>query len=409
MSFGETKIALGVSGSIAVYKACELVRELKRHGAAVRVGMTPAAEKFVSSLTFATLSENPVATSLFEGNEAEGTVHLDLARWCDVLLLCPATANLLAKTAAGLADNFVSTTILATESPVIFCPAMNAAMWRKPAVQKNVSCLEEWGYRFVSPEWGELATGSEGLGWGRLAAMPRILQVLRQVLRGTTEWAGKRVLVTAGPTREAIDPVRFITNYSTGKMGFALAEAAKRRGANVTLIAGPNHLEKIEGVTHVEIETAGQLKKAIDRAYDQTDLLLMAAAVADYKPQKVASGKIKKDAGDMVLDLKRTEDILAALAKRKQDCVHVGFALETDEGVEKATTKLLSKNLDLIVLNNALQPGAAFGGDTNVVTILSKNQKPEKLPKLSKAEVAEHILDRADAFMTLPVAEAVAV
>jgi len=409
MSFGQKQIAIGVSGGIAAYKACEFVRELKRRGAAVRVAMTRSAENFVSALTFATLSENPVVTSLFNSNAAEGTAHIDMARWCDLLVLCPATANLLAKSAMGIADDFVTTTILATDSPVIFCPAMNSAMWRKPVVQGNIASLKESGYRFVEPEWGELATRSEGLGWGRLATIPRIVQAVKQVLTGTTAWAGKKVLVTAGPTREAIDPVRFITNHSTAKMGFALAESAKLRGADVTLIAGPNCLEKIDGVTHVEIETATQLNESIDKVYAQADLLLMAAAVSDYKPTKIASHKLKKSSSDMVLELKRTEDILASLAKKKKHCVHVGFALETDNEMENAAAKLLKKSLDLIVLNNPLQPGAAFGGDTNVVTILSRNQKPEKLPKLSKTEVAEHILDRAELFMRPSVEEAVAV
>ncbi len=399
MSLYDKKIAVGVCGGIAAYKSCELVRELRRSGAAVRVGMTQAAQEFVTPLTLATLSEHPVTTSLFQGNEAQGTIHLDLARWCDILVVCPATANVLAKSVTGLADDFLSTAILATEAPVVFCPAMNSAMWRKPVVQNNVLQLQEAGYHFVDPEWGKLATSAEGEGWGRLADISRIVQCIKHLVLATDAWAGKKVLVTAGPTREAIDPVRFITNHSTGKMGFALAEAAKLRGADVTLIAGPNKLDKIDGLKYIEIESVADLQKAVEQAYAGTDILLMAAAVADYHPKSPAKNKLKKGAAESVIALSKAPDILADLGQRKDQCIHVGFALETENEIENAQKKLAEKNLDLVVLNNPKEPGAAFAGDTNVVTILTRDGKTEKLPMLSKAETAERILDRVDRLM----------
>jgi len=244
MKLADEKIAIGVTGGIAAYKSCELIRELRKSGAEVRVAMTNSAREFVTDLTLATLSENPVLGSLFEGNEKVGTVHIDLARWCDVFLICPATANIIAKAATGLADDVISTSILATQSKVIFCPAMNSVMWEKPIVQQNIAKLKELGYDVVDPEWGKLATNAEDEGWGRLASMQSIVQKVEFVLLATSELAGKKVLVTAGPTREHIDPVRFVTNHSSGKMGFALAEAAKLKGADVVLISGPNNLNK---------------------------------------------------------------------------------------------------------------------------------------------------------------------
>lgn len=395
MKLATKKIAIGVTGGIAAYKSFELIRELKKSGAEVRVAMTDSARKFVTNLTLATLSENPVLDSLFEGNEKLGTVHIDLARWCDVFVICPATANIIAKAAAGLADDVITTSILATQAKVIFCPAMNSVMWEKPIVQQNITRLKELGCDFVDPEWGKLATKAEGEGWGRLASIGSIVQKLEFTLLATSELVGKKVLVTAGPTRERIDPVRFITNYSSGKMGFALAEAAKLKGADVVLISGPNNLNKPQGLKYVEVETVEELRKAVEAEYEEADILLMSAAVSDYQTKKASAKKIKKTSAEITLQLKRSPDILALLGKKKADCIHIGFALETENGVENATEKLNTKNLDLIVLNNPLEPGAAFGGDTNIVSIINKDKQVETFAKLPKTRVAEIILNKA--------------
>ena len=395
MKLATKKIAIGVTGGIAAYKSFELIRELKKTGADVRVAMTDSARKFVTNLTLATLSENPVLDSLFEGNEKLGTVHIDLARWCDVFVICPATANIIAKAAAGLADDVITTSILATQAKVIFCPAMNSVMWEKPIVQQNITRLKELGCDFVDPEWGKLATKAEGEGWGRLASIESIVQKLEFTLLATSELVGKKVLVTAGPTRERIDPVRFITNYSSGKMGFALAEAAKLKGADVVLISGPNNLNKPQGLKYVEVETVEELRKAVEAEYEEADILLMSAAVSDYPTKKASAKKIKKTSAEITLQLKRSPDILALLGKKKADCIHIGFALETENGVENATEKLNTKNLDLIVLNNPLEPGAAFGGDTNIVSIINKDKQVETFTKLPKTRVAEIILNKA--------------
>lgn len=395
MKLATKKIAIGVTGGIAAYKSFELIRELKKSGAEVRVAMTDSARKFVTNLTLATLSENPVLDSLFEGNEKLGTVHIDLARWCDVFVICPATANIIAKAAAGLADDVITTSILATQAKVVFCPAMNSVMWEKPIVQQNITRLKELGCDFVDPEWGKLATKAEGEGWGRLASIESIVQKLEFTLLATSELIGKKVLVTAGPTRERIDPVRFITNYSSGKMGFALAEAAKLKGADVVLISGPNNLNKPQGLKYVEVETVEELRKAVEAEYEEADILLMSAAVSDYQTKKASAKKIKKTSAEITLQLKRSPDILALLGKKKADCIHIGFALETENGVENATEKLNTKNLDLIVLNNPLEPGAAFGGDTNIVSIINKDKQVETFAKLPKTRVAEIILNKA--------------
>jgi len=409
MKLAAKKIAVGVTGGIAAYKSCELVRELRRSGAEVRVAMTDSARKFVTDLTLATLSENPVLNSLFEGNEKLGTVHIDLARWCDVFVICPATANIIAKAAAGLADDVISTSILATQSKVIFCPAMNSAMWKKLIVQQNIAKLKELGYDFVDPEWGELATKAEGEGWGRLASIESIVQKLQSALLATEELTGKKVLVTAGPTREPIDPVRFITNHSSGKMGFALAEAAKLKGADVVLISGPNNLTKPQGLKYIEVETVEEMQKAVETDYGDADILLMSAAVSDYQAKQISSEKIKKNSSEIALQLKKSPDILASLGKKKSNCVHIGFALETEDVIANATKKLNKKNLDLVVLNNPLEPGAAFGGDTNIVSLISKDKQVETLPKLPKTRVAEIILDKAVEILQSGNRQAVAV
>ncbi|MFQ5706262.1 MAG: bifunctional phosphopantothenoylcysteine decarboxylase/phosphopantothenate--cysteine ligase CoaBC [bacterium] len=391
--FSAKKITVGVTGSIAAYKACELVRELRRQRAEVRIVMTEAATKFVAPLTFATLSENPVLHSLFDSGTSEGILHIDLARWSDTIVVCPATANVIGKVAAGLADDPLSTSILAARVPVVFCPAMNTAMWENAVVQENVARLKARGHAFVDPEKGPLATRSEGEGWGRLATLENIVQQLKYILLGTQELAGKKVVVTAGPTREPLDPVRFLSNRSTGKMGFALAAAARLRGAEAVLVSGPTHLTAPQGIDFVAVNTAEEMYQAVERVYARADILIMSAAVSDYRPTRHASHKLKKEDQEMVLNLKKTKDILKSLARKKGPRLHVGFAVETVNELANAQKKLYAKDLDMIVLNNPLEDGAGFGWDTNKVTILYANGDQERLPKMSKSAVAQKILD----------------
>jgi len=393
MSFSGRKVAVGIAGGIAAYKACELIREIKKTGGDVRVAATKSALEFVTELTLATLSENPVHKSLFDGNEREGTVHIDLARWCDLLIVCPATANIIAKVAAGIADDFLTTTILATKSEVIFCPAMNPVMLEKQVVQVNLAKLKDFGYTIIEPEFGAMATSAEDQGWGRLPEIASIIEQMKTNFRVTEELKGKTVLVTAGPSREPLDPVRFISNYSSGKMGFALAQEAKRRGAKVILVAGQNSLNKPGGVRYIDVGSAEQMLHAMEAEYDSVDILIMSAAVADYKAKNLSEKKIKKTSGSFTLELVKTVDILAELGKKKGSRFHVGFALETDNGEKNATQKLHKKNLDMIILNNPNQPGGAFGGDTNVVSILTSDGNIKSLPQLSKSDVAKKILD----------------
>lgn len=388
------KIAIGVCGGIAVYKACELVRGLKKLGAEIRIVMTPSATRFVTPLTFATLSENPVLLSLFEGTEEQGVPHIDLARWCELLVVCPATANFLGKVASGISDDALTTTILATRAPVMICPAMNSAMWEKPVVQENIARLKKLNYEIVEPAWGPLATTAEGEGWGRLADLPRITHKIIQMLLGSKELAGKKVVVTAGPTREPLDPVRFISNHSTGKMGFAIADAAKLKGAQVVLVSGPTHLPVPPEVKYVEVTTSDEMFEAVNREYKDTDILISAAAVADFKPKRISKDKIKKDRTDLLLELTRTVDILGSLAKKKGKRIHVGFALETTNTEKNARQKLKEKNLDLIVLNNPLEEGAGFYWDTNKVTLIFPDGRTEPLPMRSKFEIALIVLNK---------------
>jgi len=394
MSFAEKKIAVGVTGGIACYKACELVRELRKSGAEVRVVMTESARRFVSDLTFSTLSENPVGVSLFEAPDASGISHIQLARWCDVFLICPGTANSIGTLAAGQANDLLSTTVLATRAPVLICPAMNSTMWHNPMVQENVSRLKRHGYQFVDPEEGLFATRAEGEGWGRLADLSVILLHLERVLRNNHDLQGKRVLVTAGPTVERIDPVRFLSNHSTGKMGFALARESWLRGAEVTLIAGPNQLPRLPGVAYREVVSAAEMHDDVQRHYSDCDILIMAAAVADYSPEVTLPSKLKKQGDALTLRMKKNHDILAGLAKKKGSRLHIGFALETEREKANALEKLRQKKLDLIVVNNPLVDGAAFAADTNVVTMITADGATEELPKLTKPQVAEKILDR---------------
>lgn len=391
------KILIGVSGGIATYKVCELIRELKKQGAACRVVMTAAARQFVTPLTFSTLAETPVLCEMFDNSHTDAVVHIEAARWADAILLVPATANLLGKVANGIADNLLTTIIMASDAPVIWCPAMNTKMFLNPIVQHNIEKLKSFKYHFVAPGSGNLACNE--LGVGRLAEKDEILQKLRQVLFQTNSLAGKRILVTAGRTEEKIDPVRFLTNRSSGKMGFALAEAAVLRGAQTTLISGPNHLTPFPEVKLIRIQSAEEMAQAVFEEWTNQDALIMAAAVADFRIAHISKNKLKKQNAVLSLELEKTEDILTKLGQQKGDKILVGFAVETENVLENATAKLKSKNLDFIVTNNPLEPGAGFGTDTNVVNLLDQTGSVETLPRMSKAAVAERILDKLSDYL----------
>ncbi len=386
---------MGVSGGIAAYKSCEVVRELRRRGAAVRVMMTAAAKEFVGPLTFAALTEHPVLLDHLALSSSGEIEHIRWSRWPEVLVVCPATANTLARLAHGFADDAISATIRAARVPVVICPAMNAAMWEDPLVQSNVERLRQTDYRFVDPEFGALATAAEGEGWGRLARLEWILTAILSALQPHRPLQGKKILVTAGRTEEYFDPVRMLTNPATGKMGFALAEAAIALGAKeVVLVHGPSSLPPPYQVKMVAVTSAAEMAQAVAAHYAGVDILAMAAAVSDYRPRAAAAEKIKKLSSELTLTLEATEDILQALGKRKSQALHVGFAVETENGQQHATEKLQRKNLDLIVLNNPKHEGAGFGTDTNLAVTIDRNQQVETLPKMSKLELAFHIFRR---------------
>ena len=381
------RILVGVTGGIAAYKAAELIRAIRRRGADVKVVMTEAATKFVSPLTFETLSGNEVSWKLFPERKWD-VGHVRLAEWAEVLVVAPATANFLGKAAGGVADDLLTTVVLAARCPVVVAPAMDAFMWANPVVQENVRKLKDLGYKFVGPEEGELASGLTGKG--RLADLGRILDAIGEALEDVRLLAGRKVLVTAGRTEEDIDPVRFITNRSTGKMGYALAEAARTMGAEVVLISGPTDLEVPWGVRVVRVRSAEEMRDAVLENFGWCDVLAMAAAVADFRPARVSPKKIKKEEG-LVIKFERTPDILAEVAKEKGERFVLGFAVETEDEVEGGKRKLWEKNLDLIVVNNPTVEGAGFGWDTNVATLIDRNGRVEELPRMSKRELARRI------------------
>lgn len=385
--FTDKRILIGVTGGIAAYKTCELIRSLVKLNAEVKVVMTEAAEQFVSPLTYETLTNNPVSNDLFENR----TVHIDLARWADTVLICPATSNTIGKIANGISDNLLTTLISATTAPVVLCPAMNKEMYGNPIFKSNVNKLIAHNYHIVDPAQGDLACGE--VGWGRLAEEIEIIDSLKRVLLGTNVLNGLRVTVTAGPTQESLDPVRILTNRSSGKMGFALAEAAALRGAEVTLIAGPGHLSALSGVARVSVRSSQEMYDAVFERWDRTDVLIMSAAVSDYKPKEKKTHKIKKKESHYTLDLVKTPDILYDAGKRKENRTLIGFALETENDIENAREKLVKKNLDIIVVNNALEEGAGFEVDSNRVTILHQGGKAVELPLMSKQAVSYKIVD----------------
>ncbi|MEH7084561.1 bifunctional phosphopantothenoylcysteine decarboxylase/phosphopantothenate--cysteine ligase CoaBC [Neobacillus drentensis] len=389
----DKKILLCVTGGIAVYKAAALTSKLVQTGAQVKVILSESAQKFVTPLTFQALSRNEVYVDTFDEINPRVIAHIDLADWADLILIAPATANTIGKIASGIADNMITTTLLAATSPVWIAPAMNVHMYDHPAVKKNLSLLAEYGYQFIEPSEGYLACGY--VGKGRLEEPEKIVDLIREffINQDHQPLKGKTVVVTAGPTREKIDPVRFISNHSTGKMGYALAEEAKRQGAHVVLVSGPVNLSASLGIEVVKVESAEEMYNAVLEYYSLADVVIKTAAVADYRPKTTYEHKVKKQAGDSSIELERTKDILMELGKRKKNQVLVGFAAETENVEEYARKKLAAKNADMIVANNVKAEGAGFGTDTNIVTLYKRSGTPVNLPLMSKSNVAKMIIE----------------
>lgn len=391
------RVLLGVTGGIAAYKAATLVRALVKAGSQVQVVMTPAAHDFVTPLTLATLSKRPVLTELFlRDGSGQWNDHVHLARWADVLVIAPATANTLAHMAHGMCDNLLLACYLSANCPVVVAPAMDLEMWKQPATVQSLAMLRERGVHVVGPASGELASGL--VGEGRMSEPDEILGAVQHLLMTNSALNGRRILISAGPTQEAIDPVRYISNRSTGKMGFAIAEEAALRGAIVQLVAGPVSLQLDRpGVTRTDVVSAAEMATACKALAPSQDVVIMSAAVADHRPRNAAPEKIKKGQGLPHLELEPTEDILATLSStRPAGQLVVGFALESEKALEHGRAKLERKKLDLLVLNSIADEGAGFGHDTNKVSLLQPGKDPEELPLMSKAAVARAILDRIE-------------
>lgn len=386
-------ILLCVTGGVAAFKAAALTSKLTQAGADVKVLMSENAARFVTPLTFQALSRNPVYTDTFDEKNPHGIAHIDLADAADLVVVAPATANMIAKLAHGIADDMISTTILATKAPVWIAPAMNVNMYNHPAVQRNMQILDSYGYRFMEPGEGLLACG--WIGKGRLAEPEDILVAVQRYFgrRDNLPLDGKKVLVTAGPTQEKIDPVRIFTNHSSGKMGYALAEEAEALGAEVTLISGPTDLPEPARVTTVHVTSAEEMYQEVMKRFAESEVVIKAAAVADYRPKETHDQKVKKRDGNWSIEMERTKDILAALGERKEKQILVGFAAESERVEDYAVGKLRKKNLDLVVANNIAEEGSGFRGDTNQVVIFRRDGSKRALPKLSKHETADAVLD----------------
>jgi len=388
MLAGKT-IVLGITGSVAAYKAAEIASKLVQGGARVEVVMTEAATRFITSLTLRSITHGAVVSDMFDLASQHAVEHIALGEAADVVVIAPATASVIAKLAVGIADDMVALTVLATRAPVIVAPTMDANMFDNPVTQENLAKLKARGFIIVGPEYGRLASGKVGLG--RLADIDKIISTITQVLGRSSDLKGKRMVVTAGGTQEPIDPARHIGNPSSGKMGYAIAQAARDRGAKVTLITAPTSLPDPAGIEVIHVRTAAEMKAAVAKAVAKADALIMAAAVADYQPKTEAKTKIKKETPSLTLELVKTPDIITEV---KGDFIKVGFAAESEDVVANARKKLEKKQLDLIVANDITDKKSGFGVDTNKVTLIDKKGKTEKLPLMSKREVADKILDR---------------
>ncbi|MDK0839736.1 bifunctional phosphopantothenoylcysteine decarboxylase/phosphopantothenate--cysteine ligase CoaBC [Clostridium perfringens] len=384
-------VVVGVSGGVAVYKALDVISRLRKKDVEVHVIMTKSATEFVTPLSFQSLSQNMVITDMFAEPKAWEIQHISLAKKADLMLIVPATANIIGKVANGIADDMLSTTIMATKAPVVFCPAMNTNMYENPIVQRNISLLKELGYEFIEPASGRLACGDEGKG--KLQDTEIIVEETLRRLHSTKDLLGKKVVVTAGPTMVPIDPVRILTNRSSGKMGYSIAEEARDRGAEVVLISGPTSLRKPNGIKVIDIKTNEDMFNAIKNEFKDADIVIKSAAVADYKAKNYSNEKIKKTGDDLNLIFERDRDILKTLGDMKENQILVGFAAESSNLKENAKGKLEKKNLDYIIANDISKPETGFASDENKVTIISKSGEEVSLEKMSKREVAKNIFD----------------
>ena len=386
-------VVIGVSGGIAVYKTLDVVSRLRKLGVNVNVIMTKSATEFVTPLSFQSLSQNYVVCDMFEDPKTWDVEHISLAKRADVFLIAPATANVIGKIANGIADDMLTTTVMATKAKVLIAPAMNTNMYENPILQRNINTLNELGYNFVEPESGRLACGDTGKG--KLASPETIVDEVVKLLSKGQDLKGKSIIVTAGPTVESIDPMRYITNRSTGKMGYSIAKEAIERGADVTLITGPTNLTPPQNLKKlVKIESAKDMYEAVLENLDENDVVIKSAAVADYKPKNYSNKKIKKSDDDLVIELDRNKDIAQEIGKIKNNKILVGFAAETNDLIENASLKIKKKNLDFIVANDLTKEGAGFGVDTNIVKIIDKEGNITEYPKMKKEEVANIILDK---------------
>lgn len=391
-------VVIGVSGGIAVYKVCDVVSRLKKLGANVHVIMTKSATEFVAPITFQSLSQNYVVSDMFEEPKTWDVEHISLAKKADVFLIAPATANVIGKIACGISDDMLSTTVMATKGKVLIAPAMNTNMYENPIVQRNIDTLKALNYDFIEPESGRLACGD--MGKGKLASPENIVEAVVRALTKKQDLKGERIIITAGPTVEVIDPVRYLTNRSTGKMGYAIAKEAIERGAEVTLVSGPTKLEPPKNLRKfIKIESAQEMYEAVLDNLDENQVIIKSAAVADYKPKSYCNKKIKKNDDDLVIRLDRNKDIAYEIGKIKNDKILVGFAAETNDLIENAKNKVKKKNLDFIVANDLTKEGAGFGVDTNIVKIIDKDGIISEYPIMKKEEVANVILDKVKSLL----------
>ena len=392
-------VVIGVSGGIAVYKACDIVSRLKKLNANVHVIMTKSATEFVTPLTFQSLSQNNVVSDMFEEPKTWDVEHISLAKKADVFLIAPATANVIGKIANGICDDMLSTTVMATTGKVLIAPAMNTNMYKNPILQRNINTLKELGYNFVNPESGRLACGD--VGEGKLASPETIVDAVVNLLsEQKKDLLGKKIMISAGPTVESIDPVRYLTNRSTGKMGYAIAKVAADRGADVTLVSGPTNIAPPSNIKKlIKTQSAEDMYNAIIDNFDENQVIIKSAAVADYKPKNYSDKKIKKSDDDLAIELDRNKDIAYELGKMKKDKILVAFAAETNDLIENAKGKIKKKNLDFIVANDLTEKGAGFGTDTNIVNIIDKDGNIAKYPQMKKDEVADVILDKVKSLL----------